>query len=1067
METTQQHRIGLVLASIHTGSANALWSDVARFSEQEGDSLFVFPGGRLAYQQEHEYLRNSIYALVHAGNLDGVIAWGSSLGGVASIEDVQHQYQHFGSLACVTLGLKREGYPNIAFDAYTGVLQILQHCSTIHNTQRIACIRGPENHLSSMDRYRGYVEALNLLGMDYDARLVSDPFSWNEGDKALEQLVLGRGLIPGKDFDLLLCCSDMMMFAAGKRLEQLGYRIPQDIKVVGFNNSYESHLLQVPCTTVKMPVAQMAFMSWSIVRQLVEKKGSLHPDLVLPCELVIRNSCGCQYSLGGVEQAEALFTDDQGFLTYLSDKFSLTHVSLREVSALFQESRSGKLEESYLERVTSLVYSFLDKGGDPSLLSEALHWYSLFYADEYFNKNLAGPISALFLRQLSFITHEHAYALSQQKEHLNSFKSDLLGVQTLVAHARVLLDHLPQVGFDGCFMIVYEGEQCNRFVGGFLEDQIFETEELFHKTALLPPNIDALVCSGVYVVEPLFIENQPLGYVVIKTRVYDGSLLEEVRSALSSSLKASFLFEESKSAQERAERAHHARIEFLAHVGEGLRTPLENIQAEVEILEETEFASLKNSVLKDISQATHLLELSFSESGVIELDQRILSVTTLIEEIVWQQGLSYEGPEALPVVIADRLRLAQVFTILSTFLQQEGAQVQLSATIQEEGLVCTFQSSSHNGQRETREQDSSVRLAQSLIMLHGGEFWFYEDSISLRLPWPTLSQEKPLLAPSSPFIYVSDEVGEALPTPFASLHHVQVRTASHLLQHKQELAHVAGILWDDSDRSPAKVLLLHQLFHDEHARALFFVCLDCPEGASSIQGALSFASEGICLVSYGQIPDEIASLLTPTKVLQLPHEKEFFTFIDQQDVALFITDTFSLSLFQEIRRRKVTSSVPIVLVKEEYTFEEVEKLSLIPNLLMVHPSVVGSSEFLSRLIALAGGEELLPPLTSALVKRALVYMAEHATEQFSRWQLAEAVHVSEDYLTRIFRREVGLSPWDYLNRYRIYLATAELRQTSMTIQEIALSTGFQDQAYFCRVFKKIMGFSPGKIRTGE
>ncbi|MBQ7644339.1 MAG: helix-turn-helix transcriptional regulator, partial [Spirochaetales bacterium] len=103
--------------------------------------------------------------------------------------------------------------------------------------------------------------------------------------------------------------------------------------------------------------------------------------------------------------------------------------------------------------------------------------------------------------------------------------------------------------------------------------------------------------------------------------------------------------------------------------------------------------------------------------------------------------------------------------------------------------------------------------------------------------------------------------------------------------------------------------------------------------------------------------------------------------------------------------------------------------------------------------------------TGAIVKRAQIYICKHATLPVSRWQIADEVHVSEDYLTRIFKKELGLSPWDYLNRYRIWLAGTLLRNTGMSVNDVAEATGFQDQAYFCRVFKKIRGFSPSRVRS--
>ncbi|MDE6736746.1 MAG: AraC family transcriptional regulator, partial [Treponemataceae bacterium] len=114
-----------------------------------------------------------------------------------------------------------------------------------------------------------------------------------------------------------------------------------------------------------------------------------------------------------------------------------------------------------------------------------------------------------------------------------------------------------------------------------------------------------------------------------------------------------------------------------------------------------------------------------------------------------------------------------------------------------------------------------------------------------------------------------------------------------------------------------------------------------------------------------------------------------------------------------------------------------------------------------------GGDEPLPSHTGALIKKAILYLNKNYSQQIVRWKLADTVHVSEDYLTRIFHKELGLSLWEYLNRYRIYLAERLLLETNDTVYEIAERIGFQDKAYFCRVFKKIYGISPGKIRAKQ
>jgi transcriptional regulator GlxA family with amidase domain len=84
----------------------------------------------------------------------------------------------------------------------------------------------------------------------------------------------------------------------------------------------------------------------------------------------------------------------------------------------------------------------------------------------------------------------------------------------------------------------------------------------------------------------------------------------------------------------------------------------------------------------------------------------------------------------------------------------------------------------------------------------------------------------------------------------------------------------------------------------------------------------------------------------------------------------------------------------------------------------------------------------------------------------SRWEIAEAVGVSEDYLSRVFARELGISPWDYLNRYRILQAKHLLADTTESVGSIARQVGFKDQAYFSRVFHKVTRMSPQEFREG-
>ena len=99
-----------------------------------------------------------------------------------------------------------------------------------------------------------------------------------------------------------------------------------------------------------------------------------------------------------------------------------------------------------------------------------------------------------------------------------------------------------------------------------------------------------------------------------------------------------------------------------------------------------------------------------------------------------------------------------------------------------------------------------------------------------------------------------------------------------------------------------------------------------------------------------------------------------------------------------------------------------------------------------------------------LVRQAMAYLHEHYADSISRADLARHVALSADYLTFCFRKELGVTPIAYLNRYRVNQAKQLLTDTCKSITEIALEVGFSDSGYFSRIFRREVGMSPEAYR---
>ncbi len=1060
MDEARPTRIALLLASIHTGASNDLWSEIAHLASESHTSLFVFPGGRLECKENQEHLRNAIYSLVNQDTVEGVLTWASALAGSVRVSEVQEFLATLGSLPCVSIGLKREGYPVVSFDAYAGVQSVILHCITKHKSRRIAFIRGPENHFSAQDRYRAYCDALDQTGLVFDPRLASDPHPWTEGAAALSQLVEQRGLKPGKDFDTLACSSDMMMFAAGKRLEALGYSIPGDVRIVGYNDSRESHLLRVPCTTARMPVTELAHMSFNLLSDLLEDGSGPSFDILLPSHPVIRQSCGCTYSLGGMEQARHTVGSPSLFFAWLLQSFRVSSQLTASIKQLVDEADSED-ERGYLGLAEALVHRFLDRGGDPNLLSEALHWYCTFFASSWFKEHRETALHDLFLRQRDLVAHQHAYELSMQAKQLDALKCDLLGVRNLSSIPGLLASHLKTLGLEAGYLVLYEDDEKSNCIGGYDNQTLFQEKQSFSKHLLLPLAIQDGLAEGVYVVEPLFMDSQPLGYLVIRTTLFSGSVMEELRTALSSAIKGALLLDAANTAREEAERAQRARTEFFANISEGLRNPLEAILSLVQDKDEL----LRSRVEEQLRTASHLLDLTFSYTGAFELERTVFDPSELLFSLKAGHSFTYEGQAELPVLYGDKVKLLQAFEIVLQYIKKQGGEVVLRTELQNQGIEWSFISSQTTWKASLGNQDPSLSLAQRIILMSGGLVSLKDNQIQFRLNWPSLegeSQGQP--CPSVSYIAAEDE--SEVPSLFSSFKNVNLIACSSL--DRQNLSRLENTLlaWDGRRSSAEFQLALYLLVHHQQLCKAPMVCYHAPRGyetlaSSLVSSKLASKEEGV-LVLMGLPGSSLAGRLGMVDNVVLCDRQDVESVYASNKVRLLFSDAFDPVLYEQLRKR---SPAPIVIVRESWTREQAEQLSLIPRLIIAHQCVMESSEFLARIVTLLASQEVLPPLTGALVKRAIVFLGEHATDPISRWQLAEAVNVSEDYLTRIFRKEIGLSPWDYLNRQRIHLATILLKQSTLTINEVASQTGFQDQAYFCRVFRKIKGMAPTKVRT--
>jgi AraC-like DNA-binding protein len=95
----------------------------------------------------------------------------------------------------------------------------------------------------------------------------------------------------------------------------------------------------------------------------------------------------------------------------------------------------------------------------------------------------------------------------------------------------------------------------------------------------------------------------------------------------------------------------------------------------------------------------------------------------------------------------------------------------------------------------------------------------------------------------------------------------------------------------------------------------------------------------------------------------------------------------------------------------------------------------------------------------------LSLLHENIHRDFSVEEMADIMRLSRSHFTRLFTQHTGMSPGRYMEFLRLKTAVSLLQHEGISIKEAAGRVGITDENYFCRVFRKQYGLSPGKIKN--
>lgn len=109
-------------------------------------------------------------------------------------------------------------------------------------------------------------------------------------------------------------------------------------------------------------------------------------------------------------------------------------------------------------------------------------------------------------------------------------------------------------------------------------------------------------------------------------------------------------------------------------------------------------------------------------------------------------------------------------------------------------------------------------------------------------------------------------------------------------------------------------------------------------------------------------------------------------------------------------------------------------------------------------------ETVASVLPSARIQKILDYINQNIGNPISRESICRELYISENYLSRTFTKEMGMTLVDYITECRINKAKELLRTTDLTVTNICTQVGYNYAAYFTKIFKEKTGMTPNQYR---
>lgn len=282
--------IAVMLAGPDEEYQSNIISGINRFARENEVNISYFAafGGMLA-SKSFDIGEYSIYNLVDFTRFDGVLLMENTICDRQIKENIVDRVRKAGIPAVVIDNDEYQDMYDIRIDNSSAMEEIVYHVIKEHGAKVINFISGPLSNPEARDRYDAFLKVMSKCDLEVDQRRVFfGEFRSRDGKQAVEEFAESGMPLP----DAFICANDAMALTAVSTLQKLGYKVPEDVIVTGFDYTFNARNFCPSLTSVKRPLFTSGYKACSIIYDILNG-GKPKKSTILEAYPVFSESCGC------------------------------------------------------------------------------------------------------------------------------------------------------------------------------------------------------------------------------------------------------------------------------------------------------------------------------------------------------------------------------------------------------------------------------------------------------------------------------------------------------------------------------------------------------------------------------------------------------------------------------------------------------------------------------------------------------------------------------------------------------------------------------------------------------